>query len=85
MLMFHDSFDYVKSTSTDYMHCVLQGITKLLLNLWFSASYAKEEFSLHSLVGVIDDRSLSIKPVISAGRIPRSISGNVKFWKATEL
>ena len=85
MLMFQPSFDYVKSTSIDYMHCVLQGITKLLLNLWFSASHTKESFSLHSVLGLVDERLLSIKPVNSAGRIPRSISGNLKFWKATEL
>ena len=32
--MFHDSFGYVRSSSVDYMHCVLQGMTKLLLGLW---------------------------------------------------
>ena len=68
------------------MHCVLQGITKLLLNfLWVSASHTKESFSLHSIFGLVDERQLGIKPVNSAGRIPRSISGNLKLWKVTEL
>ena len=29
-------YDMVKGTAVDYMHCVLQGVTKSLLNMWFS-------------------------------------------------
>ena len=31
------SFDVVNGTVIDYMHCVLEGVVKKLLNLWFSA------------------------------------------------
>ena len=29
-------YDMVKGTAVDYMHCVLKGVTKSLLNMWFS-------------------------------------------------
>ena len=83
-LMFNDSFDYVRSTSIDYMHCVLQGMTELLLGLWFSAGNAKELCSLHSCVDVVNKRLCAIKPIHGAGRLPRTIL-DVKFWKASEL
>ena len=57
-LMFHDSFDYVRSSCVDYMHCVLQGMTKLLLGLWFSVNNAKELFSLSSCVDIVNKKLL---------------------------
>lgn len=35
----------VRGTAIDYMHGVLLGAQKLLLNLWFSSTHSKEEFS----------------------------------------
>lgn len=28
-------YDIIKGTAVDHMHCVLLGVTKLLLSLWF--------------------------------------------------
>ena len=38
--------DIVRGTAIDYMHGVLLGVQKLLLNLWFRNTHSKEEFSL---------------------------------------
>jgi len=35
-LMTLSHYDIIKGTGIDYMHCVLLGITKLLLSLWFN-------------------------------------------------
>jgi hypothetical protein len=84
-LMCLNSFDYVKGTCIDYMHGVLLGITKLLINLWISPSYSKEDFSVASFSEVIDSRLLQIKPPSFITRVPRSISSHFKYWKASEL
>ena len=39
-----DWFDIVMGFVPDYMHCVLQGITKTLLRLWFSPVYKHHDF-----------------------------------------
>jgi hypothetical protein len=35
-------YDIVKGTAVDYMHCVLEGVTKSLVNLWFNPTYKLE-------------------------------------------
>ena len=84
-LMAVQSFDFVKSVSVDYMHCILQGITKLLISLWFGASNSDQPFSLYSYVDVIDERLTKVKPPSTISRMPRSISQHFKYWKASEL
>ena len=43
------------------MHCVLLGITKRLLTIWFTTSFASEIFSL---IKEIDDKQLNFMPHI---------------------
>jgi hypothetical protein len=84
-LMFMNSFNFVRSTSVDYMHCILLGITKLLLTLWFSASHRDSKFSMYNMVHKVDERLQYIRPPSYISRLPRSISCHLKFWKASEL
>jgi hypothetical protein len=84
-LMMTESFDYVRSTAVDYMHCALLGIERLLTNLWFLPKHAKELFSLYSYLDLVDSRLSQIKPPGTISRLPRSISEHFKFWKASEL
>lgn len=84
-LMCLESFDFVKGVTIDYMHGALLGITKLLINLWFSGTYSKEDFSLASNGGIIDKRLLNIKPPAYILRVPRTITNHFKYWKASEL
>ncbi|XP_053390624.1 uncharacterized protein LOC128553487 [Mercenaria mercenaria] len=66
-------YDFVLSTSIDYMHCVLLGITKKLISLWFSVGDSSELFSLVSKVGFVDDCMSKIKPTFHISRRPRSL------------
>ncbi|KAK3107860.1 hypothetical protein FSP39_023692 [Pinctada imbricata] len=84
-LMTLSKYDFVRSSSIDYMHGVLLGITKLLINLWTSGSHSKEKFSISSSISVIDERLKKIKPPSYVTRIPRTISNHLKYWKASEL
>lgn len=77
-------FDFVKSTSLDYMHCILLGVTRLFTKLWFTASFRDEEFSLYEYLFIIDKRIMDIKPPKFIVRVPRSISEHLRFWKAAE-
>ena len=77
--------DIVRGTAIDYMHGVLLGVQKLLLNLWFSSSHSKKEFSLYKLISVVDQRLKNISPTLDITRLPRSISEHLKYWKANEL
>ena len=79
------TFDMVKGNSIDYTHGVLLGVTKLLLTLWFSPQHSKDDFSHTALVNEIDRKLTSIKPPNNITRMPRSISQNFKFWKASEF
>ena len=56
--------DIVRGTAIDYMHGVLLGVQKLLLNLWFKNTHSKEEFSLYHVVNV--------SPTLDITRLPRS-------------
>ena len=42
-LQYHD---IVKGIAVDYMHCVLEGITKFLLHMWFSPSCKTKPFNV---------------------------------------
>jgi hypothetical protein len=79
------SYDFINSTSVDYMHGVLLGITKLLTKLWISTTHSKEIFFISSYVEVIDQRLLMIKPPSIITRVPRTLSDHFKYWKASEL
>lgn len=67
------------------MHCVLQGVTKRLLTLWFGSTFADKPFSLYAHVQIVDERLSKIRPPSTISRMPRSISNHVKYWKASEL
>lgn len=77
--------DIIQGTAIDYMHGVLLGVQKMLLNFWFNNSYSKKGFSLYNMVSVVDERLKNISPTLDIKRLPRSISEHLKYWKANEL
>ena len=42
--MFIPGFDIIKGISVDYMHCVLLGVTKMLMTLWFNKGHVGKEW-----------------------------------------
>lgn len=77
-------YDLIKGTAIDYMHCVLEGVTKSLLNLWFSPSYKMEPFNISTRIQEVDGRLCQIKPPNDITRCPRKIEKEVQYWKASE-
>lgn len=77
-------YDGIKGTVVDYMHCVLLGVTRLLLCLWFNTENHNELWYCGNKVGICDKRLLQIKPPMYVSRTPRTISRDRKHWKASE-
>ena len=44
ILGWHPNFDVVKGMVTDYLHCVLLGVTKTLLNSWLDPKNSSFDF-----------------------------------------
>lgn len=44
--MLTPGFDIIHGVAIDYMHCVLLGITKMLLSLWTDKSYSSQPWYL---------------------------------------
>ena len=74
-------FDLVCGMSFDYMHCVLLGIVRLLLKLWFTTSFHKDPWYLGKVVKQIDDVYCNIRPPDEISRTPRSMESTLKYWK----
>ena len=76
-------FDMVKSFVPDYMHCVLLGIVRQFLSMWFDSKYHEQSWYIGTKSNIIDQRLLSIKPPCDIKRLPRSVKF-AQMWKASE-
>lgn len=74
-------FDFVRGTTVDYMHCVLLGVTRQLIRLWFETQHSKELWYIGNKVTEVDSRLLDLKPPSEMKRTPRSMENTRKFWK----
>ena len=80
-----DSLDLVNGIPVDYMHAVLEGVTRWLLRTWFRSENHREAYYLGRSVRQIDDLLLKQRPPSDFSRPPRSIQRHLNYWKATEL
>lgn len=72
--------------SPDYMHAVLEGVTKQLVELWLTCKASKatkKPFYIGSRIRHLDARISKITPPIGFPRLPRPISERA-LWKASE-
>ncbi len=83
-LMFFPKFDIVRGIAIDYMHGVLLGVQKLLLKLWFDKCFQSKPFNFYGKVAIVDSRLMDIRPTLDVTRLPRSVSADIKYWKASE-
>ncbi|XP_037525297.1 uncharacterized protein LOC119402235 [Rhipicephalus sanguineus] len=74
-------FNIVWSFVPDYMHCVLLGVARQFLELWFNSD---SECSISRQQHIVDHRLMSIKPPMDVRRMPRPTEER-KWWKAKEL
>ncbi|XP_068727677.1 uncharacterized protein [Montipora capricornis] len=77
------SYDVVRGTVVDYMHCVCEGVIDQLLAQWLDKSNSKKAFYLGSVVEKISQELTAITPTCDVTRTPRSLA-DVKDWKASE-
>ncbi|XP_077510832.1 uncharacterized protein LOC144121478 [Amblyomma americanum] len=73
--------DLVWGLPPDYMHCVLEGVTKQLVEQWLSVTGTAFYIGRH--VRLLDSRLCTIKPPINFSRIARPLLERA-YWKATE-
>ena len=74
-------FNIIRGVAVDYMHCVLLGVVKMLLHLWFDKSQKGQPYFCGNNLEQAEKRLLSIKPTMSITRTPRSIDQHRKYWK----
>lgn len=84
-LHFVPHFNIVSGMAIDYMHGVLLGVQKMMLELWFGAKYKGKDFNINNRVCEVDNRLQSIRPTLDVTRLPRSIEKDLKYWKASEF
>jgi len=60
----------------DGMHCLLLGICKRLLGLWFDAG-ENADYKINSSISTVDARLTTIKPPNNISRVPRSIENHL--------
>ncbi|KAL5016753.1 hypothetical protein ScPMuIL_006342 [Solemya velum] len=67
----------------DWMHCVLLGVTKALLNFWLGRTYRTENFYVGDKVALLNRRLLQIQVPDFVARRQRSLE-EAQHWKASE-
>lgn len=81
----HNYLDLVNCVPTDYMHGVLEGVTKALLVACTSTRNRRKPFSIRSHLDAIDKILCLQTPPHEFTRSPRSISSELSYWKASEF
>ena len=79
------ALNLVDSIPVDYMHAVLEGVTRRLLKYWFLSRYHSGASYLGSKLKKIDKILLRQQPPHELSRPPRSIEKHLKYLKASEL
>lgn len=82
-MLYFPTFNIVAGVAIDYMHGVLLGVEKLLLEIWFSQKFSGKPYSLYSNINVVNEKLINIRPTLDVKRLPRSIL-DLQYWKASE-
>lgn len=78
-------FDLIEGFSIDYMHCVLIGIMKKLLDLWYETKNHTQPYYINKKnQTILNNRLLKIKTIFEIVRKPRALSSRHDF-KANEM
>ena len=76
-------YDIIRGTSVDYMHCVLLGVSRMLMFLWFDSKHHDELWYCGRKRVDVDKKLCSIQPPHCISRTPRSVDLRA-YWKASE-
>ena len=55
------NFDMIDGMSIDYMHCVLLGVTRMMLHLWLQPRFHKKLWYIRNNLLVLDECLCTIK------------------------
>ena len=77
------NYNIVDGNCMDYMHCVLLGVTRMLLRLWFDSEHHGELWYCGTKIEEANSKLLQIKPPCTITRVPRSLEHR-SYWKASE-
>lgn len=75
--------DIVRSFCVDYMHVVLLGVVRQVLELWFDSKWSCFPFSIRNSRRLVDDNLSAVKPPNDISRTPRTLK-DAGHWKASE-
>uniref|UniRef100_A0A1X7UPB3 Uncharacterized protein n=1 Tax=Amphimedon queenslandica TaxID=400682 RepID=A0A1X7UPB3_AMPQE len=81
----HGYLNLVNDVPPDYMHCVLEGVTKSLLMFWTNSKYRREPFSIRQHLYEVDNALQAQTPPTEFTRSPRSLIKDLSYWKASEF
>ena len=81
----HGYLHLVNGIPPDYMHCILEGVTKSLLMYWTNSKYSTKPFSIRRHLKAVDDALLQQTPPTEISRSPRSLIKHLAYWKASEF
>ena len=81
----HDVIDLVKFVPIDYMHCVLEGVTKWLVKKWFTPTYHSCPFYIGRHIKKIDCDLHFQCPPHDFTHAPRALAKYQEHWKASEF
>ena len=81
------AYDIIRGTTVDYMHQLILGVCRQLLNLWLDSVHHQEPWYLgrKETIYELDGRLTSIRPPMEFSRLPRSLANTRKFWKGILL
>ncbi|XP_033730842.1 uncharacterized protein LOC117320344 [Pecten maximus] len=85
VLNYLPNFSLKDNIVIDYMHGILLGITKKLLNFWFDSTYFDRPHFIGHKMKEIDVILKKITPPYLVIRLPRKLSNTLHHWKASEL
>ncbi len=77
-------FDIIRGFCIDWMHGVLLGVVRMLLNFLFCPSNHGKLWYCGDAVKLVDQRLSEICPPSCLSRRPRSIEKHRSYWKASE-
>lgn len=80
-----DVVDLVTGIPIDYMHCVLEGVTKWLVEKWFASFNHGSPYYIGRLIKAVDSDLLHQCPPHDFSRSPRSLEKHRHHWKANEF
>lgn len=82
-LMLIKQFDMSKGVVIDYMHGILLGVVRKLLDLWLQPCHRGNTCYIGNQIAALDKRLLAIEVPNVISRKPRSLH-EVSSWKANE-